>query len=142
MSHYKIVPWTGQLISGDNIHAPGYTLLAADHATIVYPVDGWHWYDTVEEALAALAPDRLANVEAVIAGAKVYDKAAGYIATPPNRATVESKLRAAVGPNATYLALGTPTAAQNTAQVRSLTRQVNALLRLQLPDLLNDMTGT
>lgn len=52
-----------------------------------------------------------------------------------NRRTVEDRARTALTANATYLALGNPTAAQNLAQIRSLTRQCSALIRLALNQL-------
>lgn len=56
---------------------------------------------------------------------------------------LHGKARAALDANRTYLALANPTAAQNTAQVRRLTRQVNALTRLALAaDLLRDNADT
>lgn len=56
---------------------------------------------------------------------------------------LHAKARAALTANATYLALANPTAAQNTAQIRRLTRQVNALTRLALAaDLLRDNADT
>lgn len=48
------------------------------------------------------------------------------------RSTLEQRVRDALVANVTYLAVAAPTAAQNTAQIKSLTRQVNALIRLQL----------
>lgn len=47
-----------------------------------------------------------------------------------NEASIRDKLRLALGANNTYLAVTTPTAAQTTTQVKSLSRQVNALIRL------------
>lgn len=56
---------------------------------------------------------------------------------------LHARARAALAGNATYLALATPSNAQNTAQVRALTRQINALIRLVVAaDLLTDNTGT
>lgn len=46
-----------------------------------------------------------------------------------NEVKILAKIDTALAANATYLAL-TPTAAQTTAQVKSLTRQINGLLRL------------
>ncbi len=46
-----------------------------------------------------------------------------------NRSVLEQRAKEAMAGNATYLA-STPTAAQTTAQVKALTRQVNALIRL------------
>lgn len=59
-----------------------------------------------------------------------------------NRVTIETRARNAATVNATFLAIGAPTNAQVLAQTKALTRQVNALLRLQLSDLLADITGT
>lgn len=56
-------------------------------------------------------------------------------------ADLETKLTAAVAANKTFLALSSPTAAQVGAQVKSLTRQVNALLRLRL-NALSDLTDS
>lgn len=58
-----------------------------------------------------------------------------------NRTQLISKATQALTANATYLGIGTPTAAQNAAQVKSLTRQVNALLRIELQEL-SDVSDT
>lgn len=58
-----------------------------------------------------------------------------------NEGDLRGKLTAAVGANRTYLGLATPTAAQTTAQARSLTRQVIAL-ELLLLGTLDDTSGT
>lgn len=63
------------------------------------------------------------------------------IAEPPaetNRRTIEDRLRQALHANKAYLALDTPTAAQQRAQVARLTRQNTALIR----HLLRDLTDT
>jgi len=52
-----------------------------------------------------------------------------------NRRTIEQQAAAALEDNRTYLAIGSPTNAQNLAQIRALTRQINGLIRLQLQDL-------
>ena len=52
--------------------------------------------------------------------------------------TVEDRLRSALDANRTYLAIATPTAAQQRAQVARLTRQTTALIR----HLLRDLTDT
>lgn len=56
---------------------------------------------------------------------------------------LHAKARAALAANAAYLAIPTPTNAQNTAQTKRLTREVNALLRLLIGgDLLRDNADT
>jgi len=47
-----------------------------------------------------------------------------------NRATLTQQAKAAMDGNRAYLALGTPTAAQTTVQVKALTAQMTALARL------------
>ncbi len=49
-----------------------------------------------------------------------------------NAATLIGRARLALTQNATYLALATPTAAQETAQVNRLTRECSAIIRLLL----------
>ncbi len=63
------------------------------------------------------------------------------IAEPPadiNQRTIEDRLRNALDTNRTYLAIDTPTAAQQRAQVARLTRQTTALIR----HLLRHLTDT
>jgi hypothetical protein len=69
---------------------------------------------------------------------QIVPKAGSRIA---NRTDVLDKARAALATNATYLAVGAPSNAQNLAQIRALTRQVNGLIKLQLDDM-GDVTGT
>lgn len=52
--------------------------------------------------------------------------------------TIEDRLRSGLDANKAYLAIGTPTAAQQRAQVARLTRQTTALIR----HLLRDLTDT
>jgi hypothetical protein len=47
-----------------------------------------------------------------------------------NETSIRQKLRLALGTNTDYLAIATPTAAQTTLQVKALSRQANALIRL------------
>ena len=58
-----------------------------------------------------------------------------------NRSALLSKAGNAVSSNQTFLGLGSPTAAQTLAQVQSLTRQVNALIRLAT-QMLDSTNGT
>ena len=52
-----------------------------------------------------------------------------------NQRTIEDRLCRALDANRTYLAIDTPTAAQQRAQVARLTRQTTALIRRLLRDL-------
>lgn len=67
----------------------------------------------------------LAALEAAVAAHVAIDEEA-------NRVTIQDRARAALTANTTYLALTSPTAAQVAAQVKALTRQNNALIRLML----------
>ena len=58
-----------------------------------------------------------------------------------NEKTLLDKAKTALTANATFLAIATPTNAQVSAQVKALTRQVNALIKLAARDLA-DTTGT
>lgn len=58
-----------------------------------------------------------------------------------NLPTLQSRAQAALTANATYLAIASPTVAQNTAQTQRLTKECSAVIRLLL-GLLDDTTGT
>lgn len=55
-----------------------------------------------------------------------------------NRATIQTQLTTALAANRTFLAITTPTTAQNAAQIKALTRQNQGIIRL----LLNQLDGT
>ena len=69
------------------------------------------------------------------------DPLAAADAADTNATTLRSKAIAALAVNATFLALVNPTTNQAVAQVQSLTRQVNALIRLAVNQL-DSTTGT
>jgi hypothetical protein len=52
-----------------------------------------------------------------------------------NRSTIEQRATAALAANATYLAVASPTNAQNLAQIRTLTRECSGIIRLLLNQL-------
>ena len=58
-----------------------------------------------------------------------------------NDASLRSLAIQALASNATYVALAAPSTAQNTAQIKLLTREVSALIRLFLQQL-DSLTGT
>jgi hypothetical protein len=73
----------------------------------------------------------------------VYKPGTAGARTQANSADIESKARAALQANATYLALASPTNPQVVAQVNRLTRECSALIRLLLAgDLLLDNSDT
>ena len=41
-------------IAPNFVYAPGYTLEKETREENTYPVDGWYWFDTLDEALASL----------------------------------------------------------------------------------------
>lgn len=72
--------------------------------------------------------------EAAKIGVPAPDWVAAHIpqdSAQKRRDTIESRIRDAIAQNSTYLAIGTPTNAQNAAQLKALTRQVQGLLRLR-----------
>ena len=44
---------TFMLRAGKFVYGPTFTLLRADKDTYTYPVEGWYWFDSAEEAAAA-----------------------------------------------------------------------------------------
>lgn len=60
---------------------------------------------------------------------------------PDNLLAMQQKARAALTANVTYLANANPSNADNAAQIRALTRQVDVLIKLTL-NLLDDTSGT
>jgi hypothetical protein len=59
------------------------------------------------------------------------------VPVPPeavNADTLQQRTKAAMAANRTFLALSSPSAAQNAQQIKALTRQVQALIRFTLAD--------
>jgi len=75
------------------------------------------------------------DVEITLAQAKTAVASEPTVVAETNKRSLESKANTALTSNTTYLALASPTTAQNTAQIKSLTRQNNALIRLLLKKL-------
>lgn len=66
------------------------------------------------------------------------DRRAATAVADRNRDTLTDQARAALAGNREFLALASPTNNQTLAQVKALTRQMNAVLRL----IIGDLTGT
>lgn len=108
-----------------------------------YAID---WQDTVvgtlEDDSKVMIPrdPRNRDYQAFLAWQKAGGDPGPKPAAPPpatedtSRTTINAALVGAMADNRAYLGLGAlvSTAAQDKAQVRALTRQVNALIRLQL----------
>lgn len=69
------------------------------------------------------------------------DARAAAATAATNERTLRERAGTALAGNATFLAIGSPTNAQTLAQVRALTRQVNALIRLEIRAL-SETAGT
>ena len=77
-----------QIQSAVGVHAPSYTLDEASHDEHSYPVDGWYWFGTMDEALDGLPRTRA--TQAVLAWQARY-----ILATMP--AITDGPLAAAPG---------------------------------------------
>lgn len=53
-----------ELLSAPNfVYGPGFELRAENRNQYNYPVEGWHWYDTLDEAMEAMiAPKPIAQI--------------------------------------------------------------------------------
>lgn len=43
-----------RLQQAEQVYAPDFTLTSENHTEHTYPVDGWYWFDTLDEALAGM----------------------------------------------------------------------------------------
>ena len=60
MSFYKLDD--GILLEGPNaVYAPSFTLLKEDKDTYTYPIDGWYWANSEEEARVVLGLPEISN---------------------------------------------------------------------------------
>jgi hypothetical protein len=66
--------------------------------------------------------------------AAVDQAAASFVDYAANRATIIGRAQPALNANLAFLAIPNPTAAQASAQITALTRQVNMLIRLAVDD--------
>ena len=70
MSFFKLD--NGTVLEAPNyVFGPGVTLVAENHSNHEYPVQGWYWFDTIEEAYSAfniepLVIDRVSTLETVV----------------------------------------------------------------------------
>jgi hypothetical protein len=114
---------TGALISVGSIVADPLPagLTALDLGNDDRLITGYGYWDPVTKTVKAVVPS---PVDIAANDRTLRDKAATGLTT-----------------NTTYLALGSPTNAQNLAQIRALTRQMNGVIRLTLGTL-DDVSGT
>lgn len=109
---------------------PGHYVEVEDRPviTVTGPVNGV-WTIT--------APDTVSQADLDAAVKLQVDSLSAH----SNHDTLVAKAQNAQTNNATFLALAAPTNAQTLAQVKALTRQVNALIKLQIQDL-SSLDGT
>jgi hypothetical protein len=52
MTNPGFYKFTGDFLSyaSTGIYAPNFTLTAADHESVTYPVNGWYWFDSQAQA--------------------------------------------------------------------------------------------
>ena len=82
-----------------------------------------------------------ASVDDATLQAAVAQAAAQFVDRDGNRTLLFQRAQAALAVNADFLALGSPTNAQTLAQVRAVTKECSALIRLLL-GLLDETSGT
>lgn len=97
----------------------------------LWPLDGW--LPVVDEGPTP-GPLQTGTVVLTVEATRVVRTwtAIADVPTAVNADAIRTAAAAALDANRTYLAIASPTNAQNLAQIRALTRQANRLIRLQL----------
>lgn len=72
------------------VHGPSFELDASIHDTYTYPVEGWYWYDTIDDALAGFSSN-VARISArqarlMLLQRGLLDAVNNYIAAMPSSA--------------------------------------------------------
>ena len=91
-------------IAEQSVSGPGFDLRADEHAQHRYPVHGWYWFDSLDEAMDGLPrfgkpePTTPAEIWAVQAAARKDRKAKAALALPDSTdpETLRRKLNAAL----------------------------------------------
>jgi len=79
--------------SANGVHSPEYNLTDETHAEHTYPVDGWYWFATLDEALDGMPRDRATQsvsawqARVVLAGMLPYSE--GPLAAVPGANLLE-----------------------------------------------------
>jgi len=63
MSYYK--SFGGQMHVAEDVFLPGLDLIATEHALHTYPVEGWYWFDTEDDAIAMLGTNVETDIQVV-----------------------------------------------------------------------------
>jgi len=63
VSYYRL--FGSQMHVGDLVSLPGLDLTVENHEQHVYPVEGWTWFDTEDEAIAALGSNVETDIQIV-----------------------------------------------------------------------------
>ena len=71
----NVIDWAQFDVTG-----PGYELYRQGHEHVTYPVQGWWWFDSREEARAALIPASVGKLDA-----QALQPSAALSATSPGR---------------------------------------------------------
>jgi hypothetical protein len=49
--------------AGTSVHAPNFTLIADNHASYTYPIEGWHYFDSYEAAESYFELNGVSNTD-------------------------------------------------------------------------------